>query len=156
VVSPENGIESRDYWIWKSGWRRKTNPFEHSVEATSGHNIFLAGVAPRRVHPIGSNLMRSPSIGRMAFIRRDSLIVARHEVPELEFGYFPRAWGWVGRSSANGPRELSPGFTLGNAPNVRSPEKGHRHFGMCSSAPRQRAPPRHEQATARRRVSVAL
>ena len=39
------------------------------------------------------------------------MIVARHDVPGLEFGHFERVIPV--KSRPEGPRELSPGFSLG-------------------------------------------
>jgi hypothetical protein len=41
--------------------------------------------------------------GRMAFVPGDSTIVARHEVPGLESGHFPKAWMWAESGLPNGP-----------------------------------------------------
>jgi hypothetical protein len=67
--------------------------------------------------PVGVNAM-----GEWLLSRRDRLIVARHEVPGLEFGHLPKAWVLVWSDlRPEGPRELSPGFTLGNAPQRKEP-----------------------------------
>jgi hypothetical protein len=44
------------------------------------------------------------SMGKWLLSRRDRLIVARHEVPGLEFGHLPKACVWLGSNfRPNGP-----------------------------------------------------
>ena len=54
--------------------------------------------------------------------RRDDAIVAWHEVPKKEFGHLPKALMWLKSCLwPEGPGKLSPGFTLGNAPQREEP-----------------------------------